>query len=238
MEITGKNVEKESKELLLTVLENENAKSALDLREEKLRKRELQVEEGLKRRMREVEERENVLKKREIEIRGRMTGMSYSAVEEERLLNWAQGLARREEEIAKRERGIEERERDSVYRLQMREKGLREKEREKERGLQNRAAYLAKRELEVQMGKQALEREKKETGRERQIEEDKFWAHQKKISAVVAAETNALLEEQSKMRKKFEEEIANSREVLRKLQDKILRLQEQSPKMDSRGNEQ
>ena len=238
MEITGKNVEKESKELLLTVLENENAKSALDLREEKLRKRELQVEEGLKRRMREVEERENVLKKREIEIRGRMTGMSYSAVQEERLLNWAQGLARREEEIAKRERGIEERERDSVYRLQMREKGLREKEREKERGLQNRAAYLAKRELEVQMGKQALEREKKETGRERQIEEDKFWAHQKKISAVVAAETNALLEEQSKMRKKFEEEIANSREVLRKLQDKILRLQEQSPKMDSRGNEQ
>lgn len=228
LETDGRRLELSVKDLLVRIMEVENRETALNLKDGRLKEERRKNEAEFSQRLRDVERRENTLRRTEVELSGRLSGLKYSAVEEERLICWAQELAKREHRVSERERDVEKSERDGVWALEERERKIAAQEREKERTLQNRAAQISKRELEVEVGKQALERERKQASRTRQAEEDNFWAHQKKVSAVVAAETDALLAEQARLRSKFEKETKAARTLLRKMQDEILRLEVES----------
>lgn len=180
-------------------MELDNRAVALDTREAEISAREFAVgKEGER-----VDLEREAVRGREVVVEGREAGLRYSAVEQRRLEGWMRRLEEREGRVGEAERN--ERERIAVREgvVGRREVLVGERERRVEEMFRNREEAVGRRERIVDEVRESVLRERADMLVRIKAERAEFWTHQQRLSAVVAAETEALLAEQARLRTEF-----------------------------------
>lgn len=178
------------------------------------------------------------LREKEITLAAREASLRYSAVEQNRLQTWSKELQKRENRIGEAEEAEKERISARVAAVAKREILVDEKERRIETTLQERELTLARMEAAVDAMRDNLNRQRAEAMLQLEAERSHFWAHQQKLSAIVAAETDALLAEQAKLREEFDKEADAARKALTEMSSEVLKMrvqieQAQSPELEA-----
>lgn len=173
-------------------------------------------------------------------LEAREASLRYSAVEQSRLHDWAKQLEEREIRVGDAETAEKERIAARIAAVARRELLVAERERRVDAALQEREVTLARREAGAEAVQETLNRQRSEAMLQLEAERAEFWTHQQKLSAVVAAETEALLAEQAKLRTEFEGEAAAARKALREMADSVvsmkLRIEDAQTAIRAMGN--
>lgn len=157
-------------------------------------------------------------------LEAKEASLTYSAVEQSRLYDWAKRLEARERRVGDAETAEKERIVARIAAVARRELLVAERERRIDAALQEREVSLATREAAAEAVQETLNRQRSEAMLQLEAERAEFWAHQQKLSAVVAAETEALLAEQARLRTEFEGEAAAARKALREMADSVINM--------------
>lgn len=206
-------VDKAAVDLGLRALRLDNRALELERRDLCLRERELHLvdrERALRTAVAAVRERETVVAARE-------AGFRYSVVEQDALCNWERRLEKREEDLCQAEAIERKRVAEREAAVEKREASLGERQRSVSDALKEREAAVAEREAQAHCLIEGAERKRAEALMRIEVERELFWAHQRKLSAVVAAQVDALLEDQRSLRAQFEGEAAEARRALREM---------------------
>lgn len=223
-EEVAENLERAARALVVRALEADNRDEEAEQRAQVVHAAATRLEEFRAQRAEAVEARARDITVREANVAAREAGLRYSAVEQMRLHAWARELEAREKRIGEAENAEKDRIQARRQTLDSRERVVEAREKRIDVALREREATLRHREVALEEARDALDRERAEAALTLESERSQFWTHQQKVSAVVAAETEALLAEQARLRTEFEADAANARKLLQDMQTALARL--------------
>lgn len=217
-------VERAARALAVRAMELDNRSVEIEARERALAVEKRRFEKGLEERRNELEDGRRRLGEREAGLIAREASLRYSAVEQMTLHAWSGELERREKRVGDAENAEKERIAARIAQLGRRESAVEDRERRVDAAFRDREDVLHRRETAADAVREALNRQRAEAMLQIEGERSQFWAHQQKLSAVVAAETEALLAEQARLRTEFDGEAAAARAALRDMSDAVLHM--------------
>lgn len=180
---------------------------------------------------------EEAVRKRERMLQAREASLKYSAVEQGRLHAWVRKLEERERRVGQAEEAEKDRIAARVATVARRELLMAEKERRLDASMQEREIALERREAVVNRLREGAERERAEAMLAIEAERSRFWAHQQRLSAVVATETEVLIGEQASLRDEFEAEAEAARKALREMSETVVAMKLKLHKVQSVGGD-
>lgn len=217
-------VERAAKALAVRALEIDNRALHVAHREASVTAAQRRLDQWCSERSLSADRERAVLAERETALITREASLRYSAVEQARLHDWSRQLETREARISDAESAERERIAQRIAAVAKREVVVAERERRVDTAFQEREAELAKQQAAVQTLRDKVLRERSEMLLQIESERAAFWAHQQKLSGVVAAETETLLAQQARLKWEYERDAAVAKRALKEMTDTLTQL--------------
>lgn len=229
-------VERAARSLAVRAMELDNRALDLDNRESNFQSTRSQFDARHAQRQRTLDQASRQVSQKETALLAREASLKYSAVEQMRLHAWSRELEKREARLGEAESAEKERIAARVAAVTRRELLAAEKETRLDTVMKQREADVLRREKAVEAVAQTLERQRSEALLQIEAERSQFWAHQQKLSAVVAAETETLLSEQAALRKQFETEALEAKLATRQMLEQVAAMKKLVNEADTTNN--